>query len=271
MTAADGQIPPHQGARAPRAGLSWRLVLSPPLLSLVGLIAIWWIASLAQPRHILPPPTAILEEVWRITIVTGELWAALQISLVSLLIGGGLALVVGVTLGVLMGAQRTVERALDMYVVGLYVAPVSALTPLFIFWLGIDLAPRVATVFVFAVPQVIITCFRGARSTPRTHIQVARAFRASRRDIFTKVIVPHEIPYIVTALRLGLGQAIKGMVLAELIVSSTGLGLLLNTYAQLFDTAALIAVVLILMLLGVIGTALIARLETAMTPWRKPL
>lgn len=268
MTAADGH---RQEARAPRAGLSWRLVLSPPLLSLVGLIAIWWIASLAQPRHILPPPSAILEEVWRITVVTGELWAALQISLVSLLIGGGLALVVGVTLGVLMGAQRTVERALDMYVVGLYVAPVSALTPLFIFWLGIDLAPRVATVFVFAVPQVIITCFRGARSTPRTHIQVARAFRASRRDIFTKVIVPHEIPYIVTALRLGLGQAIKGMVLAELIVSTTGLGLLLNTYAQLFDTAALIAVVLVLMLLGVIGTALIARLETAMTPWRKPV
>src|SRR5690606_41858769 len=67
------------------------------------------------------------------------------------------------------------ERALDIYVIGLYVAPVSALTPLFIFWLGIDLAPRVATVFVFAVPQVIITCFRGARSTPRTHIQVARS------------------------------------------------------------------------------------------------
>jgi NitT/TauT family transport system permease protein len=150
------------------------------------------------------------------------------------------------------------------------VAPVSALTPLFIFWLGIDLAPRVATVFVFAVPQVIITCFRGARSTPRTHLEVARAFRARGRDIFTKVVIPHEIPYIVTALRLGLGQAIKGMVLAELIVSSTGLGLLLNTYAQLFDTAALIGVVIVLMLIGVLGTALVARLESAITPWRGP-
>ena len=269
MTAADAQRPLHREVRGGRARFPWSRLLSPPLISLAGLIALWWVSSLAQPRHILPTPFDVLGEIWRITIVTGELWAALQISLVSLLIGGGLALVIGVTLGVLMGAQRTVEHALDMYVIGLYVAPVSALTPLFIFWLGIDLAPRVATVFVFAVPQVIITCFRGARSTPRTHIQVARAFRASNREIFTKVIVPHEIPYIVTALRLGLGQAIKGMVLAELLVSTTGLGLLLNTYSQLFDTAALIAVVLILMFIGVIGTALVARIETAITPWRK--
>ena len=244
-------------------------VLRPPILSIIGFVTIWWIASLAQPRHILPSPFAVMEEIWRISFVSGELWTALQISLVSLLVGGGLALAVGVPLGVLMGSQRSVERALDLYVIALYVAPVSALTPLFIYWLGIDLAPRVATVFVFAAPQVIITCFRGARSTPRTHIQVARAFRASNRDIFTKVIVPHEIPYIVTALRLGLGQGIKGMVLAELIVSTTGLGLLLNTYAQLFDTAALIGVVIVLMFLGVIGTALVARLETAITPWSR--
>lgn len=269
MTAADAQLPSHRPG--PGRRIRWvRTLLHPPVLSLVGFVALWWLASLSQPRHILPSPVDVLAEIWRITFESGELWAALQISLVSLLIGGGLALVIGVTLGVLMGAQRTVEHALDMYVIGLYVAPVSALTPLFIFWLGIDLAPRVATVFVFAVPQVIITCFRGARSTPRTHIEVARAFRASKRDVFAKVIVPHEIPYIVTALRLGLGQAIKGMVLAELLVSTTGLGLLLNTYAQLFDTAALIGVVIVLMLLGVIGTAAIARLETAITPWRRP-
>ena len=257
------------GTAANRRTLASR-ILRPPILSVIGLIAIWWLASLGQPRHILPSPLAVLEEMWRMAFVTGELWAALQISLVSLVLGGGLALLIGVPLGVLMGSNRTVERALDIYVIGLYVAPVSALTPLFIFWLGIDLAPRVATVFVFAVPQIIITCFRGARSTPRTHLEVARAFRAGGRDIFAKVIVPHEIPYIVTAMRLGLGQAIKGVVLAELIVSTTGLGLLINTYAQLFDTAALIALVIVLMLMGVIGTALVARLETAVAPWRRP-
>ena len=245
-------------------------ILRPQVLSIAGFVAVWWLASLGQPRHILPTPFDVLAEIWRMAFETGELWAALQISVVSLLVGGGLALLVGVPLGVLMGASRSVERALDLYVIALYVAPVSALTPLFIFWLGIDLAPRVATVFVFAVPQIIITCFRGARSTPRTHLEVARAFRARRRDIFTKVVVPHEIPYIVTALRLGLGQAIKGMVLAELIVSTTGLGLLLHTYAQLFDTAALIGVVIVLMVLGVLATAAVARLETAITPWRRP-
>jgi ABC-type nitrate/sulfonate/bicarbonate transport system permease component len=262
--------PAGNRAGSPNFGTWIGRILRPQVLSIAGLVAVWWLFSLGQPRHILPSPFDVLAEIWRMAFETGELWAALQISVVSLLIGGGLALLVGVPLGVLMGASRSVERALDLYVIALYVAPVSALTPLFIFWLGIDLAPRVATVFVFAVPQIIITCFRGARSTPRTHLEVARAFRARRRAIFTKVVVPHEIPYIVTALRLGLGQAIKGMVLAELIVSTTGLGLLLHTYAQLFDTAALIGVVIVLMLLGVLATAAVARLETAITPWRRP-
>jgi ABC-type nitrate/sulfonate/bicarbonate transport system permease component len=254
-----------QAARLP--GLGW--LLSPRLLSLVGLVVLWWLASLTQPEYFLPGPEAVLQSLWEISVVSGELWTALRLSIMSLLIGGILALSIGVLLGTLMGAQRTVEHAFDLYVNGLYVAPVSALTPLLIFWFGIDLAPRVATVFIFSVPEIIITCYQGARNTPGTFVEVARAFGATDRVIFWKVIIPHEIPFIITALRLGLGRAIKGMVLAELVVSTTGLGDLMSFYSHNFKTASLVAVLLVLMLIGVIGTALVRHFEVAIAPWRE--
>ncbi len=264
MTAAAAPPAPRRAAR------TVRLPLGPAAASLTVFLAVWWLTSLEQPAYILPSPAAVLEAFVGMAFGTGELWKALGITIVALAVGGALALAVGVPLGMLMGAQRGVEHAFGMYVNALYVAPVSALTPLLIYWLGIELAPRVATVFIFALPQVVITCFRGARSTPSTYLQVARSFRARRRQMVTKVLVPHEVPYIITAIRLGLGQAIKGAVLAELLVSSTGLGLLLHGYSQVFDTAALIAVLLVLMALGILGTAIVARFEQALTPWRAP-
>lgn len=246
-----------------------RRLLSPRLTSLVGLVFLWWVLSLSQPEYFLPSPAAVLAGLWEIAVGTGELWTALRLSLMSLIIGAGLAIPVGVTLGVLMGARRTVEYAFDPYVNGLYVAPVSALTPLLIFWFGIDLAPRVATVFIFAIPEIIITCYQGAKNTPNTFVEVARAFGASESEVFRKVIVPHEIPYIITAIRLGFGRSIKGMVLAELLVSTTGLGELMNFYSHNFRTASLLAVLLVLMLMGVLGTALVERVELAVAPWRE--
>lgn len=259
------QIPSQATARFPNI----RGLLRPQVLSLVGLVVLWWLISLRLPDYMLPSPAAVLLSLWEISFGTGELWAALRLSITSLLVGGTLALSVGVVLGVLMGAQRAVEHAFDMYVNGLYVAPVSALTPLLIFWFGIDLAPRVATVFIFAVPEIIITCYQGAKNTPRTYVDVARAFGATDRGIFWKVIIPHEIPFIVTAMRLGLGRAIKGMVLAELVVATTGLGDLVDFYSHNFETASLLAVLFVLILMGVLGTALVGRFEMAVAPWRE--
>jgi NitT/TauT family transport system permease protein len=129
------------------------------------------------------------------------------------------------------------------------------------------LSPRIAAVFIFAIPEVVITCYQGAKNTPRSYIEVAKAFGASDQEIFWKVIIPHEVPFIVTALRLGLGRAIKGMVLAELVISSTGLGDMIEGFRSNFYTASLIAVLIFLMFLGVLGDVLVRRFETALVPW----
>lgn len=244
------------------------------LLSIVALIAIWWFASLFEKDYFLPGPHTVWASFLNVAVVSPDgaippLWVAMSTSLKALLIGGTMALVIGVFLGVLMGAQRVVEHAFDLYVNALYVAPLSALTPLLVAWFGIALAPRVAAVFIFAVPEVVITCYQGAKNTPRSFVEVARAFGANDADIFWKVIIPHEIPYIITALRLGLGRAIKGMVLAELVISITGLGDMIEGYRTNFQTANLMAVLIVLMLMGVIATELVRRFEIAIVPWKE--
>jgi NitT/TauT family transport system permease protein len=261
-------------ARPDRTGRSasrrLRRLISPPIIALAIIVAVWWLLSLSQPRYLLPGPPDVLQRFWELTFVTRELWGALVLSLAALLLGGVLAFAIGVPLGVLMGANRNIEHIFGPYVNAFYVSPVSALTPLFVWFLGIGLEPRVATVFVFAAPVIILTCYRGARETPLTFIEAARVFGASNNQIFRKTIVPHSIPYIITASRLGLGRAIKGTVLAELVVSITGLGELIDGYAHVFDTASLMATVLFLLILGVLATALVARLEVAITPWKEP-
>lgn len=254
------------GRAMPRL-ISW--FARPPLIALTVVVVAWWVLSLGQPRYLLPNPGDVLERFWELTVVTGVLWGALALSLYALVIGGAMAFVIGVPLGVLMGANHKVEHIFSPYINAFYVSPVSALTPLFVWFFGIGLPPRIATVFVFSAPIIVLTCYRGARDTPRTFVEVARVFGASSMQVFAKTIVPHSVPYIITASRLGLGRAIKGAVLAELVVSITGLGELLSGFAHVFDTASLMATLFFLLLIGLVLTAVLARFEVAVTPWRQ--
>jgi ABC-type nitrate/sulfonate/bicarbonate transport system permease component len=246
-----------------------RRLVRPPIVAIVVIVAGWWALSLGQPRYVLPSPPEVLERFWALTVTGGQLWGALSLSMAALLIGGVAAFAVGVPLGILMGSNRRVEQIAGPYVNAFYVSPVSALTVLFVYAFGIGLEPRIATVFVFCAPVIILTCLRGARETPRTMVEVARVFGASGTQVFMKTVVPHSVPYIVTATRLGLGRAIKGTVLAELVVSITGLGELLSGFAHVFDTASLMATIFFLLILGQLLTSLLERFEVAVTPWRQ--
>ena len=244
-------------------------IVRPPVAAFLGILLVWQALSLGQPAYLLPGPGAVLTRLWELTAVQPILWDALGLSLGALLVGGALAFAVGVPLGVVMGANGPLERAIGPYANALYVAPVSALTPLLVWWFGIGLEPRIATVFVFSAPVILLTCYRGARETPRTLVEVARVFDAGELQIFRSVVLPNALPYIVTASRLGLGRAVKGTVLAELVISITGLGELLSGYSHVFDTASLMATVIFLILFGVILQTVVARIEIAVAPWRR--
>jgi NitT/TauT family transport system permease protein len=236
---------------------------------LAGILVAWQLVSLTVPPYQLPGPALVAERLVALVGVGGEFWGALWLSLGALAGGAALAFAVGVPLGIASGANRTLGEAVEPYVNALFVAPVSALTPLLVYWFGIGLEPRIATVFVFCAPVIMLTCYRGARETPRTLTEVARVFGAQDRHIFRSVVLPHSVPYVATATRLGLGRAIKGTILAELVISVTGLGALIDGFSHVFDTASMVATLIMLLLLGVVIQLVATRIEIAVAPWRE--
>src|SRR4029079_17794945 len=170
---------------------------------------------------------------------TGPLGAALYESLRPFVAGYGLAIVLGVPLGLVIGRFRTAEAALGIYVTAGYAMPLVALVPLLILWLGLGFAVKVAVVFLMSVFPICINTWLGVTAVPKTLIEVGKSFVAPNSVILRRIILPATLPYIMAGIRLAVGRAVVAMVIAEFFTSISGLGAIIITSANNFDTATM--------------------------------
>ena len=150
----------------------------------------------------------------------------------------------------------------------LYATPIIALSPLFILWLGIGVASKIAIVFLTAVFPILINTIAGLTATDRTLVEVARSFGASKAQIYLKIRIPAATPFILAGLRLSVARGLVGVVVAELSGARAGLGFLILTSAQNFDTAALFLGVIIFAIAGVASVGLLNWLEQSLASYR---
>jgi ABC-type nitrate/sulfonate/bicarbonate transport system permease component len=212
-------------------------------------------------------PSAIAEAAARM-IGSGELLAALVSSLQTLVIAFLIAGIIGLSLGLLIGRYRSFEAATDWLVNALYSTPLVAVIPLVILWFGLGDAAKIFIVMILAVFPILINTITGVRNVPTNLIDVGSAFASREFEIFTKIILPSALPYMMTGLRLGIGRAIIGMVVAEFFTAITGLGALIVKYGNQYDTASMFVPILVLMLLGVTLSLVVRNLERWIAPWR---
>ena len=170
--------------------------------------------------------------------------------------------------GLLMGRFRTFEYLVDPYVNALYVVPRIALIPLIIIWFGLGGPAQVVVVFGTSVFPVLLSTYAGVRSVPADLIETAHSFGASERQLFFTIIIPASVPFIMSGLRLGIGQAIIGMVVAQMFLGLSGIGFMLTKYGNMFETAYVFVVVLALAALGIVMTEAVKRLEKRYSSWR---
>jgi NitT/TauT family transport system permease protein len=180
-----------------------------------------------------------------------------------------MAVVVGITIGLFMGASRRVRDYLDPLVSALYATPMIALAPLFILWFGIGVNSKIAVVFVLAVLPIVINTETGIRTVDPHLVETARAFSAGRAQIFRKVMLPAALPTIVTGLRLGVGRGLIGVVAGELFAAQAGLGYLVVASSQLFNPAGVFVGITALAGAGVLAMVLLRRVERKLAPWRE--
>lgn len=234
--------------------------------SVVALLAIWEVFG----RQINPLFASYPSAIARAAVTTtadGRLPEAMAASLKPMFTGYLLAVVVAVPVGLLLGRYRVFRSGVGIYVTAGYAMPMVALIPLFILWFGLGYSVKVAVVFVMSIFPIIINTAAGARAVPKPLIDVGRSFMASEWELMRKIVVPSTVPYIMTGLRLGVGRAVIGIVVAEFFTALGGLGGMIVDAGTRFDTATLFVPVLVLMLLGVVLTAAIEWLEHRAAPW----
>ena len=188
-------------------------------------------------------------------------------SLRSLGIGYGVSVVVGLVVGSLMGRFRVVEAALDVFVEAALFTPSLILAPIFFAIFGLGDETRIAVVVAYALPVVILNTSSGVRTVDPGLIEMARSFGCSEVTLARRVLLPASAPLTLEGMRLGLGRAIKGMINGEVFIALTGLGGLASTYGSQLDSAKVLAVSLVVLIIAVVSNWVFSKFERRATRW----
>ena len=200
-------------------------------------------------------------------IASGELWTYLWPSLVVLAIGLTLAATIGIAIGLLLARFWVLDVAFGVYITFLYSTPSVALVPLIVLWAGFETTAKVVILFLFAFFPMTINTYQGVKNVDSKLIEVGRAFRCSEAQLWTNIVLPGALPFIVTGLRLAVGRGLIGMVLADLYTAISGIGYLIVRTASTYQVDKMFVPIVTLGLLGVTLTALLRVLEIKVAPW----
>jgi len=198
----------------------------------------------------------------------GSIYEHIAVSGYEFVFGYGLALVIGVPLGILMGWYGRVNAVLEPFVSALYATPRIALLPLILIWLGIGVASKVAIVFLGAVFPILVNTITGVRTVEADFIKVARSFGANDWQLFLTVALPSSVPMLLAGLRLGLGHALVGIVVGEMYGATQGLGYLIANAGARFQTDKVMVGIILIASAGVAMTELLRRIERRFERWR---
>jgi NitT/TauT family transport system permease protein len=229
-------------------------------LSLLVWFVLWEAVGWAKLSSLVPPFSAVIEAAIELA-PTDKFRSAALISLRSFGLGMGLALVIGIPLGVLMARVKSVGRILGMWVNIFVSAPISALVPILMAVIGIGETTVVVTVFLFAVFVIILDTQVGVIHADRSLVEMARAFGARRHQLYTKVLLLSALPEILAGVRLGAIRGVKGVVIGQLLVAIIGVGELFELYSQHFLMEEFWALVVIVFLFAFAVSEAIAALE----------
>jgi ABC-type nitrate/sulfonate/bicarbonate transport system permease component len=232
------------------------------------LIGGWELVGQSVQSPLVPPVTAILKA-WSDLIFIGSFQRDLGISLATMGIGFSLALVSGILLGIIMARYRPVEKLLDPYMNALMSSPITALVPIIMLIFGSQLTARVVVVFLFSFFAICINTLTGVKNADRALVEMVRSFGANDRQITRIVALPGALPMILQGVRLSIGRAVGGVLIAELLMALSGLGYQLSTYGAAFLTNYVYAIVATITLIAWLLSETVRLLERKLTKWSR--
>lgn len=231
-------------------------------------LILWQLTSGWVGKKWISSPIDVAQRIWAM-LLDGSLemhtWETFKEAIIGLMIGVALGILFGITLGL----WRRLSDAVDPVVMGLYSLPRVSLAPLFIIWLGIGLVAKVALVASMVVFVVLFNVREGVRSIDREVVDAFRSMNASRGALLRHVIIPSLVPWLLTAIRIGIGMALVGAVVGEMIGASRGLGWYVNHSSGVYDMTGSITALVILVILAMLFNGVLALIERRVLHWRR--
>ena len=194
---------------------------------------------------------------------------AFGITLQPLVLGLVISTVIGVALGVAMGLNKAFEWFASPVFIIAQAAPLAALIPLIVFAYGIGLAAKTLVVCIMAMPVIVLNSLAAVRHTPISLVEMGRSFLASRRQVITKVILPSASPVIFAGLRLGCAAGFIGAILAELLITPTGIGDLITFNRSKARYPEMYAAILSIIVFSVLFIEALERAEVMFRPEKR--
>jgi len=237
------------------------------LISVPVLLILWKAISTQTSDLTLPGPIPVLSALISL-LFSGEFWQSLLISSQSLVFGFSISVVIGLIVGTTLGLiDRKVGVIFDVYLLMGLAVPIAGIIPIIVMIFGVGLSARIMVVVLFAVFQITINVVTGVREADRSLVEMAFSFGASRFRIFRRIILPDALPGIMAGMRLGLGRSIVGMVTSELILLSVGVGRMVIKFSSSFQTAYLLAYLILIVVFGVLMMAGVQKIESRIIRW----
>jgi NitT/TauT family transport system permease protein len=223
----------------------------------------WWVDPFWCSR-----PSLIAQRLWQLGL-SGDLYYYVMDTVSEAGFGLALGAVGGVALGLTLARFTKVAAVGEPLLMGLYSLPRVALGPLFVLWFGIGLLAKVMMSFSMVVFVFMLNVLEGVRSLDRDPIDLMRTMRASQGYIIRRVLLPAVLPWIFAALRIGVGLALVGAVVGELIGANSGLGWYIEKSAGQLDTTGVFAGITSLLILAMIANAAVTLAARRFTGWRR--
>lgn len=240
-----------------------------PVLSLLIGLALWELVGrflLADSLFFVPVSDVAVDIVdWA---RSGQLWTDLRVSGHEFFLGFGFAAIAGTAFGFVVGLNRLIRRMASPWISALYATPLVAVMPFYLLVLGTGTTSKAALAATVAIFPVIISTSAGVLAVDRAQVEVGRAFAARRDQLITKVYLPATVPFMIAGLRIGLGRALTGVVVAEFFFAQAGLGHQISIAGQQFDIARLFSGVFVFAIFGVAFMGALTWLERKVAPWR---
>jgi ABC-type nitrate/sulfonate/bicarbonate transport system permease component len=232
-----------------------------------AVVGAWELFLHRSQNFLLPKFTEMVSGLFHLWFVDDRFWEALYISNQALLLGYAVSLAVAIPLGLAAGRLRWIDRLLNPYVGVLLAMPVAPLIPIVIIALGLGLSSRVFIVVLFAFVFIMVNTRAGVRGVDPSLIEMAKSFGASEGQIWRRIVIPGAMPAIFAGMRIGLGRAITGMVMVELLLVASGLGRLLLEFAGRMQSDLVFATVIAVIIEALALLAAMRAIERRIARW----